>query len=159
VLAVLIALPAPPTDSTAHVRSASPLVRALIDEAVVSSPTVSDLLARIEESDTIVYVEFTGSPDVPRARTKLAASTPDVRFLRISINLLVPPWDRVPLLAHELQHAAEIAGATDARDEDGLRRLYDRIGVRAKRDQYETAAARDAEYRTRRDQAEYRSKR
>jgi hypothetical protein len=127
-------------------------MRSLIDEATISSPIVNRLIAELQQSDTIVYVELTGSPEIPRARTMLAAASANVRFLRISINVLVPPIDRVPLLAHELQHATEIAAACEARDEDGIRQLYRRIGVGGGADRYETLAATEVERRVRAEQ-------
>ena len=50
-----------------------------------------------------------------------------------------------PLLAHELQHAVEIAEHEEVRDEDGIRRLYREIGHASGEDAFETAAARDVE--------------
>ena len=61
----------------------------------------------------------------------------------------MPPWDRLPLLGHELQHAVEIAGDAGARDDEGVRRLYQRVGFSGGVDKYETMAARDIERRIR----------
>jgi hypothetical protein len=159
ILLVALALSDLPCDPAPHLRAASPIVRALIDEATVTSSTVNRLIAQLQDSDTIVYVELTGSPDVPRARTILAAASANVRFLRISINVLIPPMDRVPLLAHELQHATEIAGALEARDENGIRQLYRRIGLGGSMDRYETTAASDVERRVRAEQLARRGRR
>jgi hypothetical protein len=151
-LIALISLSEPAADPTSHLRATSPFVRSLIDEATVSSAIVNRLITQLQQSDTIVYVELTGSPEVPRARTMLAAASGDVRFLRISMNVLVPPMDRVALLAHELQHATEIADAIEVRDEAGLRQLYDRIGFGGTTDRYETVAAGEVERRVRAEQ-------
>lgn len=157
-LLLVMSLADPLPTPAAHLRAASPAMRALIDEATVSSSTVNQLIAELQQSDTIVYVELTGSPEIPRARTVLAAASPNVRFLRISINVLIPPMDRIPLLAHELQHATEIAGACDARDDDGIRELYKRIGVDGGRDRYETREATEVERRVRAEQFARRSR-
>jgi hypothetical protein len=158
-LLVLLSLADPLSNPVPHLRATSPVMRSLIDEATVSSPIVNHLIAELQQSDTIVYVELTGSPEIPRARTILAAATPDVRFLRISINVVIPPLDRVPLLAHELQHATEIAGDADARDEHGIRELYRRIGLFGSADRYETAAATEIERRVRAEQFARRGRR
>jgi hypothetical protein len=158
-LVTLLLLSEPASDSLSHLRAMSPVVRALIDEATVSSSIVNCLISQLQRSDTIVYVELTGSPEIPRARTMLAAANGDVRFLRISINVLIPPMDRVPLLAHELQHATEIAGAVEARDNAGIRRLYRRIGLTGAMERYETAAAGEVERRVRAEQFARRGKR
>jgi hypothetical protein len=145
----LLSLSEPASDPTTHLRATSPVVRSLIDEATVSSPIVNRLIAQLQRSDTIVYVEMTGSPEIPRARTMLAAASREVRFLRISISVLIPPMERVPLLAHELQHATEIATATAARDEAGIRQLYQRIGTGGGSDRWETTEAAEVERRVR----------
>jgi hypothetical protein len=135
--------------SPAHVRPVSASAVLLLTEAAAKSPTVNTLIERLAWSDTIVYVEIIGSPEISLARTKLVAASPAARFLRISINARVAAWDRVALLGHELQHALEIAGAADVRDDEGIRKLYARIGFKGGQDRFETAAARETEWRVR----------
>jgi hypothetical protein len=53
----LMSLSEPSADPTSHLRAASPVVRSLIDEAMVSSAIVNRLVAQLQRSDTIVYVE------------------------------------------------------------------------------------------------------
>ena len=146
-----------PSDPASHVRAESPVMRALLDEAMLKSPTVQALVSELECSDTIVYVEFTRVPGIRRARTKLVAAPEGFRFLRISIHVLVPPVDRLPLLAHELQHAAEIARETSVRDDKAMRRLYQRIGSEAWDDTFETIEAMEVERRARAEQFARRS--
>ena len=134
-----------------RVRAVTPLVRSLIADAAARSGTVRDLLARLEVSDVIVYVEQSGSSEIPIARTKLVTASGGVRFLRIGIHASVPFHDVAPVLAHELQHALEIAEEPDVTDDDGVRRLYLRIGSSHGRDRYETEAAQEIEWRVRRE--------
>jgi hypothetical protein len=129
---------------TPRVRAADNARRVLAD-AAAQSRTIRELCDRLDASDVIVYVEITGSPLVPTARTKLVTATPDARFLRIAINNNTAPFDVAPLLAHELQHAVEIAEHEDVRDDTGVRRLYAAIGHEAAADQFETDAARQTE--------------
>jgi len=149
--ALMLTLPLS-ADPASHVRAESPVMRALLDAATMKSPTVHALVTELECSDTIVYLEFTQSPGIRRARTKLVAAPGAFRFVRISMNILVPPVDRLPLLAHELQHAAEIARARDVRDDAGMRRLYQRIGSETVDDQFETLEASEVERRARMEQ-------
>ena len=109
--------------------------------AAAHSGTVRRLLDRLAASDVIVYVEMTATPDVPTARTKLVSATPAARFLRIAVNVAQPMPEWPSLLAHELQHAVEIAEHTDVRDQPALRRLYAAIGHQHSTDSYETEAA------------------
>lgn len=136
----------PPVASSSHVRAAQSAAR-LLEETAARSATVRELMAKLAASDVIVYVELTPSPQVPLARTKLVIATAAARFLRIGINMAVPPVDAPALVAHELQHAVEIAECADARDDDGVRRLYVRIGHQHGVDNYETDAARAVERR------------
>ncbi|HEX9366152.1 MAG TPA: hypothetical protein VF921_05970, partial [Vicinamibacterales bacterium] len=108
-----------------------------------------ELLARLDCSDVIVYVEITASSRVLRARTKLVAAPPGVRFLRIGINAGLSGLDLPALLGHELQHAVEIADREDVRAAAAVRRLYAEGGRRDGSDRFETDAALDVERRVR----------
>lgn len=124
-----------------RVRAATVQVRAVIDDIAGRSRVVRDLLDRLACTDVIVYVEFTASPQIPLARTKLVTTVPGARFLRIGISRRVSGPDVGAMLAHELQHAVEIAEAADVRDDDGVRRLFQRIGRAIGADEFETEAA------------------
>jgi hypothetical protein len=133
----------------AHVRGATSDVQFLVDETARRSSTVRELLARLAATDAIVYVEITPSPQIPRARTKLVTAVAGARFMRIGINSGVASGDRGPLLAHELQHAVEIAERNGIRNDGSVRELYLRIGRRQGADAFETDAARDVEWTVR----------
>ena len=62
-----------------------------------------------------------------------------------AISNTTPPFDVAPLLAHELQHAVEIAEHEEVRDAAGVRRLYVTIGREGATDEFETDAARSTE--------------
>ena len=116
-------------------------MQAVIDDTASRSRVVRDLLARLACTDVIVYVEFTASPQIRLARTKLVTTVPGARFLRIGINRRVSGSDTGAMLAHELQHALEIAEQDEVRDDEGVRRLFERIGRAVAADQFETDAA------------------
>ena len=145
-LVMTLLLAAPSESAAAHaadprVRAASSQVRRLIDDTARRSALVRDLIARLACSDVIVYVEFTASPQIPLARTKLVTAVPGARFLRIGISRRVSGVDMGPMLAHELQHAVEIAEEYEVRNDDGVRRLFKRIGRSSGADRFETDAA------------------
>jgi hypothetical protein len=131
-----------------HVRAAANALT-LLDDAATRSATVRELIARLEATDVIVYVEVTPSPQIHLARTKLVTAVAGARFLRIGLKSALPPYDVTPLIAHELQHAIEIAEQPDVRDENAVRRLYARIGHQHGTDSYETDAAKQVERRVR----------
>jgi hypothetical protein len=126
-----------------RLRGTTPAESRLIADLLAGSAVARRLAAAIQESDVIVYVELTASVPRGRAATRLAATTSTGRYLRVALGLMTHPADRPALLAHELQHAVEIAGARDVRDAGGLRRLYARIGEdRRAQFAFETTAAR-----------------
>ena len=132
-----------------HVRPASPGARLLIDGTARDSPTVRGLIERVDQSDVIVYVQMTASPQIPSASTTLVTVTQGRRYLRVQIHAGTPIWNRAQLLAHELQHVLEIASEPEVTSNDGIRNLYERIGHANGKDRFETAAARAIEEKVR----------
>jgi hypothetical protein len=133
-----------------HVRTADSTILALIDAGVSGSATFRGLIATLNESDVIVYV----APN--RARNTLGGylahnivSQGEHRYLRIAVDTAGTKHRLVPLLAHELQHAVEVAQAPDARDAQSLERLFSQLAVGfgcGATDCFETQAARDVEH-------------
>jgi hypothetical protein len=78
------------------------------------------------------------------ANTRLIGAGPNERFVRVWIDAW---WrsrrEQVALLAHELQHALEIARAPDVRSTGDVVALYRLIGHEARDRCYETLAAQD----------------
>jgi hypothetical protein len=139
-------------EAVPHVRPASAAARQLIDAAARDSPTVRRLIEQVQQSDIFVYVQLTGSPQVPTASTTFTVATPRGRYLRILINAGTPIWTRTEMLAHELQHVLEIAAAPEVTGNDGIRILYERIGRAGQgTDRYETLEAKRIEALVRRE--------
>lgn len=129
-----------------RLRAATPSVQRLIDDAARLSPSVRRLIDRLDCSDVYVYVQLTGSPQVKTGSTTFVAMTPHGRYLRIRISAGLPAWSRIHLLAHELQHAVEIAGDPTVTSEAALRDLYGRIGHSSDgQDRFETTEAQQVE--------------
>jgi hypothetical protein len=143
------ATPPPYAATLSRVRAQSSEVRVLIESTLAHSPTARALAARLAATDAIVYVEVTASPQIRTARTKLVTAVARARFIRIGINMAMSERERAGLLAHELQHALEIAEHADVRTDDDVRRLYRRIGHAAGGDSFETDAARAVEWTVR----------
>jgi len=124
----LMAVADPVVPAVPHVRPVSAGASVLLTEAVARSAVVNELLNQLAQTDVYAYVELTSSTEIRLARTKLVASARGARFVRIAINVHLAPWDRVPYLAHELQHAVEIAETPAIVDGPSLVREYQRIG-------------------------------
>jgi hypothetical protein len=134
-----------------HVRSTQPRTEQLLDLGARRSPTFARLRATLEATDVIVYVQ-TVSNLTRRLDGRLVflSTAGRKRYLRIDIRGSLPLNDRLSAIAHELQHAVEIAGSVDVLDEASLGRFYRRIGVsREARTGFDTHAAREAGARVR----------
>jgi hypothetical protein len=91
------------------------------------SPLMWDLVARLELSDVIVHIETKTLLGDVSGTTRLAASTASYRYVRIVLSRDLMTVARTATLAHELQHAHEIAQSR-ARDARGMQALFSRIG-------------------------------
>ena len=116
--------------SRRHVRATERKILELIDEGVARSPTFRRLVETLNASDVIVYV------DPKQTRQALGGylahnivARGGYRYLHIAVEIRGADRRLVALLAHELQHAVEVAQDPDARDEDGLERLFARLAL------------------------------
>jgi hypothetical protein len=115
---------------TRHIRTTDRSVRQLLRRGYRESRTFADLVARLQRSNLIVYIESV--PRLPGAlegRLMILPTAHGQRYVRIQIAPRGSPEDSIALLGHELRHAVEVADATDVSDSAGLARLYQRIGV------------------------------
>ena len=126
------------------VRAPDPKVQHLLARGMARSPTFVALMRALDQTDVIVYVEVTSRLPMNVAGRLLFATTGSSghRYLRIQIGREGSTNAQVAAIAHELQHAVEVAQAPDVRGEAGLERLYARIGTRgALAGSYDTQAA------------------
>ena len=113
----------------AHVRLLPPLKRHLLEEAQARSPTIRELVTRIDRSDVVVY----GTCDVDNGshangRISLHAVAGGFRYLVMRIRAGLSNGEQVATLGHELQHAFEIASTPSIVDDATLAEAYKRIG-------------------------------
>jgi len=136
-----------------HVRTTNENVQRLLERGVSKSPTFAALLARLNASDVIVYIEQTlDMPKTLEGRLLLMPLANHQRYLRIQINRNGSPNELVATIGHELRHAIEVAEATEVRDETALELLYRRIGMgRRGEHTYDTEAARTTGRRVRKE--------
>jgi hypothetical protein len=133
-----------------HVRSTEPRVLTLIDAGLARSGTFRRLVDSLNASDVIVYI------DLKTAREQLGGYlahnivvAAGRRYLHVSIETQGSQRRLVSLLAHELQHAVEVAQAPDARDAESLQRMFSQLAMKfgcGGTTCYETQAAKDVEY-------------
>jgi hypothetical protein len=116
-----------------------------VDRGLTRAAIVRELVEELEASDLIVHVQTVNSlPAGTAGQTRLSGDAGGARYVRIQLDRSLLPDERAAILAHELQHAIEIARST-ARDDGGLRELFERIGHHAGSPRvFETPAARKA---------------
>ena len=86
---------------------------------------------------------MSGLTNEPSAYLRFVSRAAGLRYLLVQVARWdVSPTDRVAWLAHELQHAVEIARAPDVQDNASVARLYRQIGWQSGRGRFETSEAR-----------------
>jgi hypothetical protein len=124
-----------------HVRAMDTWAPRVIQQAMERSPTANGLIACVQRSDVIVYVEVARFLDVTMMR--FVGRGPSVRYLLISLSARTTDDERVVLLGHELRHACEVAAAPEVQDSTSMRQFFERIGERYGQRYLDTRAARD----------------
>ncbi len=114
---------------------------ALVEAARTACPTVRLLLDALQHTDVIVLVEIGDRILNRTAHLTFQGGGNGTRYLRIQVDGGNLEVQQVAWLAHELQHAMEVAEATDVQDVKGLGRLFARIGTDLGNGQFETDAA------------------
>lgn len=116
------------------------IARTLLEQGQRLSPTLAHLIDAIEHSNLFVRVE-TGLLE-SRGQLRLGRSPGSGRVVLITIALPGSDADLAGALAHELQHAAEIAQAPEVVNGASLARLMKTIGFPCSRNAYCTREAR-----------------
>ena len=112
-----------------HVRTTEKQLRTVIDEGRARSAFFRSLVARLDGSDVIVYVE----PECPMSsrmfgRLTLLGAGGDRRYVNVRISCMLTLPQQIAALGHELRHAVEIADAPSVVDDASLAAEYRRVG-------------------------------
>jgi hypothetical protein len=131
-----------------RIRPEASSLKTAVATAFERSATFRSIVERINESDVIVYMTCGYFKSVLMAgRTVLVLAGPDVRYVRVQILCEQSAPALVSIVAHELQHVAELAAAPSVIDERSFASLFRAIGypscLWAEYEQFETAAAVD----------------
>lgn len=111
-------------------RPVDPIAIEAFARARTQSASVRAMIAVLEQSDVIVHIESSRSmPAGISGMTRFVTSRGGHRYVRITINIDLPPKARSIILGHELQHACELA-ASQAADAASVRALFEHTGDR-----------------------------
>jgi hypothetical protein len=129
-----------------HMRVLDRDLKALLERGVTQSPTLNALVAEIEATPLLVFVECgIRLPSGVGARTNFVTSVGETRLVRVAVDCSLTHRWQVSLLAHEIQHALEIGRRPEVLDVDAMESLYESIGFPTVRDgstrHFETEAA------------------
>ena len=127
--------------SIRRVRSEGPVIAALIEEGVARSKTFAELVATIDQTDGLVYIEEGKCPHGVRACLAISITIAGpYRILRIRID---PRRSRRAIIAsigHELRHAIEVLREPGIRSNAAFFHFLQTTAPTA-RDTFETRAA------------------
>lgn len=132
-----------------HIRTTDDRLRRLLEHGTRTSPTLRALVHRLRDSDVVVYLWCNGTaPGSTDGRLTFVSSAGGYRYIVVRLNFLASRERQIAIIAHELQHAVEIADARDVVDGQSLAREYQRIGYISNLSPttmaFDTAAAVDA---------------
>ena len=127
ILAACASLSTAQSDAPGRIRYRNERIAEVFDYAAKRSSTFRDLVAAIERSDVVVSIVEGACNGGVRSCLHLAPRLSG-RHAYIRVDPRQPILSVVRQLAHELQHAVELAGAPDVVDDASLQRLYERIG-------------------------------
>jgi hypothetical protein len=114
-----------------HIRSGVPELLDALTDGLRQSPTLHNLVERLDASNVVVYLVFDRSPaPLSAGHISLMAAVGGWRYLRLSVDVRYTGQQRIAILGHEVRHAVEIADAPSAIDQASVESLYRRIGFR-----------------------------
>lgn len=118
-----------PNADIPRIRTADVRLRSLITEGSATSPTFRALVDRLQQSDVVVYVQCDPqwSSRQGGGRLTFVSSAGGFRYVVVRMGWLPSRAQQIAMLAHELQHAAEIAGTPAIVDAASLAREYRRM--------------------------------
>ena len=117
--------------AAAAVRPEDAAIRALMASGIERSVTFRDLNTRLESGDVIAYVRFSRCAGGVPACLVWAEAHAGSRRLLIKLDRFGRSPDQLTaLLAHELQHANEVAAAADITDTASFRKAFASRGGR-----------------------------
>jgi hypothetical protein len=127
-----------------RIRTNTPMLATLIQEATERSVTFRRLVETINASDGIVYVnEGKCGHGVRACLADVTVAGPN-RILRIQLDTRKAEWDLMASIGHELRHAVEVLGNPRVTNNAAMYHFYSSRGWRGTKSSFETEAAVEA---------------
>jgi len=123
-------------------RPRTDLARMLLAQGAMNSPTLNALIARLEQSDLIVYIDVDAfRVGHLQGALTLMGHSGGRRYVRISLDAHNDRRSLLAWLGHELQHAVELADHPEITSNDLLAAYYGNHAMIGAADRYESTAA------------------
>ena len=116
------------TTRSVRSRLEDPRLGELLRDGVAGSETLRRLVVALDASDVIVYVSFANNPKVRSYLAHDLVAAASFRYLHVVIGATLTDREGIAALAHELQHAMEVAQSPEVTDSAGITSLFRRIG-------------------------------
>jgi bacterioferritin-associated ferredoxin len=118
------------TVSVAHVRTTEPRVLALVEQGIARSATFRRLIDALNASDVIVYIEpKLHRPALGGYLSHRMVARGGTRYLKIAVEVRGGEERVIALVAHELQHAVEVAQSPAVRDSVSMSHLFEQASI------------------------------
>jgi hypothetical protein len=127
-----------------RVRSTDVLIATMIDQVSERSATFRRLVATINASDGLVYVEAGQCGRGARACLVTVKVAGPNRLLSIWIDTRTVDAEFMGLIGHELRHAIEVLSDPSVKNGHDMSNFYQRRGSRSAEGRFETQAAIEA---------------
>jgi hypothetical protein len=125
------------------VRPEDRAVEVVIANGVERSATFRDLITRLDTTDVVVYVRFSRCAGAVPACLLWASASPGARRLVIKVDRFAGSEDSITAaLAHELQHACEVASSPEITDLASFQKAFEARGWKGTHG-FETQQAKD----------------
>ncbi len=128
----------------ANVRSSSPVINAAIEAAMKRSATFRQLVATINASDSVVFVNEGDCGHGVRACFVAVRSSGTHRYMFVKVDPRKRDCELMTSIGHELRHTIEVIGDPSVRSDAGKFFFYENIGRQSVGGTRETFAAMDA---------------
>jgi hypothetical protein len=147
-------VPETPADPP-RVRPRSMRAAELLLEGVQRSPTLQEVVDALQAHDVVVYLAVQPALQNRTGQVQWLTKAGGLRYVQASIAPASSTRAMIGAVAHELQHALEVATAPEVRDAESFTALFKRIGVpvRGNATAWETDGAYETGERARREAA------
>jgi hypothetical protein len=122
-------MPALAAERVTHVHVGDRELSALLDRGMAASETLRTIVERLDGAPIQVFANCDAQlPEGLSGRLRFLSSVGGVRYVQVTVRCSLPPGRQLSFLAHELQHAVEIADNVEIADADSMESYYADVG-------------------------------